>query len=97
MVVPVRLPRSRGKHPQRALRRVVVVVVVDPPVFDHDPGLKQAVELLNSEAFVTKSAVERLDPGILPGLAWINEVAAGTVSGTSPPGRGRSVRARCPS
>jgi hypothetical protein len=33
--------------------RPVVVVVVDPPVFDHDFGFKEAVELLGGQAFVT--------------------------------------------
>ena len=43
-----------------------VHVVVDAPVLDDHLGLEQAVEAPAVEQFVTKAAVERLDPGVLP-------------------------------
>ena len=44
-----------------------VRVVVDAPVLDEDLGFEQVVELLAVEVLVAEAAVERLDPGVLPG------------------------------
>lgn len=41
-------------------------VVVDAPVLDDHSGFEQAVELPAVEELVTKLAVERFDPRVLP-------------------------------
>ena len=43
-----------------------VDVVVDPPVLDDDSGFEEAVELPQVLQFVAETAVEGLDPGVLP-------------------------------
>lgn len=50
-----------------------VGVVVAAPVFDDHAGFAQRVEEPRVEQFVTESAVERLDPGVLPWRAGIDE------------------------
>ena len=42
-------------------------VVFVPPVFDDDAGFGEGSELGDVQEFVAGSAVERLDPGVLPG------------------------------
>ncbi len=44
-----------------------VVVVVDAPVFDEDLGFEEGIEVAAVEELVTETAVEGLDPGVLPG------------------------------
>ena len=41
-------------------------VVVDAPVLDEHAGFPEAVELPAIEELVAETAVERLDPGVLP-------------------------------
>src|SRR5271166_2129989 len=50
-----------------------VGVVVAAPVFDDHAGFEQRVELPRVEQFVAWPAVERLDPGVLPRRAGIDE------------------------
>ena len=50
-----------------------VHVVVDSEVLDQDLGLEQRVELPAVEQLVSELAVERLDPGVLPWRAGIDE------------------------
>src|ERR1700735_3900708 len=59
-----------------------VHVVVDPPVLDEHLRLEQAVEAPAVEEFVTQSPVERLDPGVLPGRARVDEDRADAVEPT---------------
>ena len=51
-------------------------VVVDPPSFDDESGLAKRGELVLVQAFVTKTAVERFDVGILCWFAGLDEVQA---------------------
>lgn len=45
------------------------VIIPSSPVFDHDPGLDQALEEFGIETFPTKRAVEAFVTPILPGFA----------------------------
>ena len=54
-----------------------VLVVVDAPVSDEDLGFEEAVELPEVEQLVAEPAVERLDPGVLPPGARVDEHARG--------------------
>ena len=50
-----------------------VGVVVEPPVLDDDACFEEAVEAPRVEQFVAETSVERLDPGVLPWRAGIDE------------------------
>jgi hypothetical protein len=50
-----------------------VHAVVDSPVFDEDLGFERGIEALAVDELVTESALERLDPGVLPGLSGVDE------------------------
>ncbi len=50
-----------------------VGVVVEPPVFDDHAGFEQGVEAPGVEELVAESAVEGLDPGVLPWAAGVDE------------------------
>ena len=67
--VPVGGARPRRTRPGepavRAVRRIDVVV--SPPVLGEDLGFEQRVELLAVQVLVPHAAVERFDPGVLPG------------------------------
>src|SRR3974390_2368688 len=56
-----------------------VDVVVDAPVLDEYLGLEQGVEAPGVEQFVTQTAVEGFDPGVLPGRARVDEERADAV------------------
>jgi len=43
-----------------------VGVVLDPPCFDNDLRFEERAELLDVEQLVARTAVEALDPGVLP-------------------------------
>ena len=71
-----RLHRS-GEHGWRhAVQRTVrtFLVVVDPPVFNDSPCIRDVGEPVFIETLVTKLAVETLDEGILNRLSRSNEV-----------------------
>jgi hypothetical protein len=67
-----------------------VLVVVDPPVLDEHLGLEEAVEVSAVEQLVAQAAVERLDPGVLPRGAGVDEHGADIVEPT--PSRPRRRR-----
>jgi len=50
-----------------------VHVVVDPPVFGQDLGFEEGVEALGVEVLIAHPTVERLDLGVLPGAARVDE------------------------
>jgi len=50
-----------------------VGVVIAAPVLDDHPGFEQRVEAPRGEQLVTKAAVERFDPSVLPGRAGVDE------------------------
>ena len=54
--------------PERTVWPFVIIQV--SPVFDHHPGLCQALEELGIETFTAKRAVEAFVTAILPGFAW---------------------------
>jgi hypothetical protein len=56
-----------------------VGILVDPPVFDDDPGFAQGVEAPGVEQFIAQPPVERLDPSVLPGRSGIDEQGSGAV------------------
>ena len=49
------------------------MIVFVAPVGEHDPRLEQRVEELTVQELVAQARVERLDPGVLPGRARIDE------------------------
>ncbi len=49
------------------------VIVVIPPVFDHDPCFDTIAEPFHRQAFIPKLAVEALVGSVLPRLARIDE------------------------
>ena len=55
---------GRGEPAERAVRPVRVVL--DPPGFDNDLGFEERAELFDVEQFVAGTAVEALDPRVLP-------------------------------
>jgi hypothetical protein len=71
---------DRGEPAVRAVRPVDVVV--DPPVLEDHLGFEQGVEALAVEELVTEAPVERLDPGVLPRAARIDEHGVGAVEAT---------------
>ena len=50
-----------------------VLVVVGAPVFDEDLGFDQRIEVPQVQQFVTETAVERLDPGVLTWRPGVDE------------------------
>ncbi len=62
-------------------------VVVDSPVLDEHLGFEEAVELPAVEQLVSQPAVERLDPGVLPGGTGVDEHGGDIVEAT-PVGHG---------
>ena len=49
------------------------VIVVSPPIFDHDPGFDAIATPFHGQTFVSELAVEAFVGAVLPGLARINE------------------------
>jgi hypothetical protein len=54
-----------------------VDVVVDSPVLQEDLGFEQGVEALAVQGLVAETAVERLDPAVLPRSPGIDEDGVG--------------------
>ena len=61
------------------------LVVVAPPIFDDQPRMGERSKLVLVEAFVSETAVERFDVGVLGRLARVDEVQPNTPI-TSPAG-----------
>ncbi len=68
-----------GLVAERAVPSAVVVVLL--PVADHDPGLGQAPEDVDVQAFVADAAVERLDVAVAPWFAGRDEVQPDAFAG----------------
>jgi hypothetical protein len=51
-----------------------VLVVVHPPVLEEDLRLQQGVEGLSVQELVAESAIEALDPGVLPRLSGQSKI-----------------------
>ena len=49
------------------------VIVVIPPIFDHDSGFDAITEPFHRQALVPELAVETLVGAVLPGLAGVDE------------------------
>ena len=62
---------DRGAIFVTGMRRCIVEVA--PPRLDHDAGFCVRAEPLDTQAFVTKSAIEALVGAVLPGLPEIDE------------------------
>jgi hypothetical protein len=62
---------GRRQAAERAVQANVIAFI--PPIGQHDLEPEQGVELPTVEHLVTESAVERLDPGVLPRRARIAE------------------------
>ena len=63
------------------------IVEVAPPGLDHDAGFCVRAEPFDTQAFVTKSAIEVLVGAVLPGLPGIDERRADPRFGSPPQNR----------
>ena len=63
------------------------IVEVAPPGLDHDAGFCVRAEPFDTQAFVTKSAIEALVGAVLPGLPGIDERRANLRFGSPPQNR----------